>query len=71
MSILRLLFGCQHEPLLTQKRQADGSLVIPHTIEWRCVKCPAVLGVTSLESKPLKLTRAGRRVLGFVQRRSA
>lgn len=43
------LFG--HEPLLKQRRDANGRPVKPHVVEWECGICFKALGTTTLAPK--------------------
>jgi hypothetical protein len=37
-----------HVPLLTQARDDQGALVVPHRLVWRCRRCGKELGQTVL-----------------------
>lgn len=41
----------RHTPMVQQKRDRQGHVVKPHTLEYVCVECTKVLGETTLEPK--------------------
>jgi hypothetical protein len=42
------LFLRPHEPLMSQKRDTDGELAVPHALVWDCLRCGRRLGETTL-----------------------
>lgn len=45
------LWLARHELRWTQRRDAAGRAVVPHTLIWTCARCGAALGTTTLAAR--------------------